>query len=58
MMAGSNDAMRVAMLGPTVQSEAKKQTTLLEKIAENTQAVAEADVEEREHWQEGMKVIE
>lgn len=58
MMAGSNDAMRVAMLGPTVQSEAKKQTSLLEKIAENTQAAAEADVEERENWQEGMKVIE
>lgn len=58
MMAGSNDAVKLAMLGPTVQSEAKKQTTLLEKIAENTQAVAEADVEEREHWQEGMKVIE
>lgn len=41
IMGGSNDAMRTAMLGPQLQSESKKQTALLEKIAKNTEKTAD-----------------
>lgn len=41
IMGGSNDAMRTAMLGPQLQSESKKQTALLEKIARNTEKTAD-----------------
>lgn len=33
---GSNDAMKMAILGPALQSETKKQTEILKEIAENT----------------------
>ena len=56
IMGGSNAALRARILGPTLQSEAKKQTALLEKIAESSEKTADA-VEEREHWQDEMKVV-
>lgn len=39
--AGSNAALKMQILGPTLQSEAKKQTSILEKIAKNTEKTAE-----------------
>lgn len=56
IMGGSNAALRAQILGPTLQSEAKKQTALLEKIADSSEKTADA-VEEREHWQDVMKEI-
>lgn len=56
IMGGSNAALRAQILGPTLQSESKKQTALLEKIAESSEKTADA-VEEREHWQDGMKEL-
>lgn len=56
IMGGSNAALRAQILGPTLQSEAKKQTALLEKIADSSEKTADA-VEEREHWQDGMKEL-
>ena len=41
ILGGSNAAMRLQLLGPTYQSEQKKQTSLLEKIAANTEKTAE-----------------
>ncbi len=41
IMGGSNEANRIAMLGPQVQNESKKQTGLLEKIAANTERVVD-----------------
>ena len=41
IMGGSNAAMRLQLLGPTLQSESKKQTSLLEKIATNTEKTAD-----------------
>lgn len=41
VMAGSNAAMRMQILGPTLQSESKKQTALLERIATNTEKTAD-----------------
>ena len=41
MMGGSSAANRLAILGPEYQNEAKKQTDLLRKIAENTEKTAE-----------------
>ena len=41
MMGGSSAANRLAVLGPEYQNEAKKQTDLLRKIAENTEKTAE-----------------
>lgn len=41
VMAGSNAALRMTILGPTYQNEQRKQTALLEKIAKNTEATAE-----------------
>jgi hypothetical protein len=38
---GSNQANKLAILGPQYQNETKKQTSLLEKIAKNTQKTAE-----------------
>lgn len=38
---GSNQANRLAILGPQYQNETKKQTSLLEKIAKNTEKTAE-----------------
>lgn len=41
MMAGSNAVMRAAIIGPQLQSETRKQTSILEQIAENTKSTAE-----------------
>lgn len=41
IVGGSNAAMRLQLLGPTLQSESKKQTSLLEKIATNTEKTAD-----------------
>lgn len=41
VMGGSNAALKMQILGPTFQSEQKKQTTLLEKIAANTEKTAD-----------------
>lgn len=41
MMGGSSAANRLAVLGPEYQNEAKKQTDLLRKIADNTAKTAE-----------------
>lgn len=41
IMGGSNAALRTAMLGPQMQTESKKQTALLEKIAKNTEKTAD-----------------
>ena len=41
IMGGSNAATRLQLLGPQLQSESKKQTSLLEKIATNTEKTAE-----------------
>lgn len=39
--AGSNAALKMQILGPTLQSESKKQTAILEKIANNTEKTAD-----------------
>lgn len=41
ILGGSNAATRLQILGPTLQSETKKQTSILEKIAANTEKVAD-----------------
>ena len=41
MLAGSSAANRLSVLGPEYQNEAKKQTDLLRKIAQNTEKTAE-----------------
>ena len=41
VMGGSNAALKMQILGPTYQSEQKKQTALLEKIATNTEKTAD-----------------
>lgn len=41
VMGGSNAALKMQILGPTYQSEQKKQTTILEKIAANTEKTAD-----------------
>jgi len=41
IMGGSNAALRTALLGPQMQTESKKQTALLEKIAKNTEKTAD-----------------
>ena len=41
VMGGSNAALKMQILGPTFQSEQKKQTSLLEKIAANTEKTAD-----------------
>lgn len=41
IMGGSNQANKIAILGPQYQNESKKQTSLLEKIAQNTEKTAE-----------------
>lgn len=48
VLAGSNDAAKLAAFGPQYQSESKKQTELLEKIAKNTDATATAVEESNE----------
>lgn len=40
IMGGSNAATRLQILGPTLQNETKKQTSILEKIAQNTEKTA------------------
>jgi len=45
MLAGSNQALRTSLLGPELQSETKKQTKILEKIAENTKKETTDEVE-------------
>lgn len=56
VMAGSNAAMRMQILGPTLQSESKKQTALLERIATNTEKTA--DNTEESTTSENMGVID
>lgn len=56
VMAGSNAAMRMQILGPTLQSESKKQTALLERIATNTEKTA--DNTEESATSESMGVID
>lgn len=41
IMGGSNAATRLQILGPTLQSETKKQTAILERIAANTEKTAD-----------------
>lgn len=41
IMAGSNEARKLQILGPQLQSETKKQTGLLQKIADNTKSTAD-----------------
>lgn len=41
ILGNSNQANRLAILGPQYQNETKKQTSLLEKIAKNTEKTAE-----------------
>ena len=41
LIMGGNEANRVALLGPQLQNESKKQTALLEQIANNTKATAD-----------------
>ena len=41
IVGGSNQANKLAILGPQYQNETKKQTSLLEKIAKNTEKTAE-----------------
>ena len=41
MLAGSNDARKLQIMGPQYQNEQKKQTGLLEKIAKNTEKTAD-----------------
>lgn len=53
---GSNAATRLQILGPTLQSETKKQTAILEKIAANTEKVA--DNTEDSGSSESMGVID
>lgn len=53
LIMGGNEANRVALLGPQLQSESKKQTALLEKIANNTKATADNTEESGvEEWGE------
>lgn len=41
ILGGSNAANRLALLGPSYQNEMKKQTSLLEKVAKNTEKAAD-----------------
>ena len=56
ILGGSNAATRLQILGPTLQSETKKQTAILEKIAANTEKVA--DNTEDSGTSESMGVID
>lgn len=48
VLAGSNDAAKLAAFGPQYQSESKKQTALLEQIAKNTDATVTAVEESKD----------
>ena len=50
MMGGSSAANRLSILGPEYQNEAKKQTDLLRKIADNTAKTAESTDEASEAY--------
>jgi hypothetical protein len=41
ILGGSNAATKLQLLGPTLQSETKKQTAILERIAANTEKTAD-----------------
>lgn len=41
LILGGNEANRVALLGPQLQNESKKQTVILDRIAENTKNTAD-----------------
>ena len=41
ILGGSNAATRLQILGPSLQSETKKQTSILERIAANTEKTAD-----------------
>lgn len=45
LLGGSNASLRLAMIGPTLQAETKKQTDLLRKIADNTKVIGENTAE-------------
>ena len=41
MLAGGNDTRKLQIMGPQYQNEQRKQTSILEKIAKNTEKTAE-----------------
>jgi hypothetical protein len=43
MMGGSLDSLRLAVMGPEYENETKKQTRILERIAENTEGLGSGD---------------
>ena len=57
VMGGSNEANRMAIFGPQVQSESKKQTELLKQIAENTKQTADNTEETAENG-ESLNVLD
>jgi len=52
LIMGGNAANRVAMLGPQLQSESKKQTKILEQIAANTKKIDENTESNGEEYKE------
>ena len=54
ILGGSNAATRLQILGPTLQSETKKQTSILEKIAANTEKTADNTEERAEDESTGV----
>ena len=56
VLGGSNAATRLQILGPTLQSETKKQTSILERIAANTEKTADNTEEKADA--ESMGVID
>ena len=56
ILGGSNAATRLQILGPTLQSETKKQTSILERIAANTEKTA--DNTEDSGMSENMGVVD
>lgn len=54
IMGGSNAATRLQILGPTLQNETKKQTSILEKIAQNTEKTASNTKEKKTDMKLGV----
>lgn len=54
IMGGSNAATRLQILGPTLQNETKKQTSILEKIAQNTEKTADNTEEKKTDMKLGV----
>lgn len=57
VMGGSNESNRMAIFGPQVQNESKKQTELLKQIAENTKQTAD-NTEETASEGEKLNVLD